>query len=189
MSYRSFCFACLLAAIAGGCASPGPRFYTLSGTTAEAASPSNLSVMVGPVSVPALVDRPQMVVTKSAGQVQFDEFNRWAMPLSDNISRVLLADLAQELGTTQVWAHSPPMPATPDVQVVVNVQRFDTTPGDAAVIDVMWTVRRSAGGSTKVGHSLVREPITAPGVESTIAAHSRALARVSADIATAIRAP
>ena len=38
-------------------------------------------------------------------------------------------------------------------------------------------------------HGLVREPITAPGVESSIAAHSRALARVSADIATAIRAP
>ncbi len=189
MAHRSFWLICLLAVIAGGCASPGPHFYILSGTTAEAGSPSNLSVVVGPVSVPALVDRPQMVLSKSAGQVQIDEFNRWAMPLSDNISRALVADLARELGTTQVWAHSPPVAATADVQVVVNVQRFDTTPGDAAVIDVMWTVRRSAGGSTKVGHSLVREPITAPGVESTIAAHSRALARVSADIATAIRAP
>jgi uncharacterized lipoprotein YmbA len=130
-----------------------------------------------------------MVLIKSAGQVQIDEFNRWAMPLPDNISRALVADLAQELGTTQVWAHSPPMPVTAVVQVVVNVQRFDTTPDDAAVIDVMWTVRRTAGGSTKVGHSLVREPITVPSVEASIAAHSRALSRVSADIAIATRAP
>ena len=81
------------------------------------------------------------------------------------------------------------MPAMADVQVVFNVQRFDSTPGDVVVMDVMWTVRRSVGRSTKVGHSLVREPITAPGVESSVAAHSRALVRVSADIAVAIRAP
>lgn len=189
MARRSFWIICLLAVVAGGCASPAPRFYTLGGTTAPAGSPSNLSVVVGPVSVPALVDRPQMVFSKSAGQVQIDEFNRWAMPLSDNISRALVADLAQALGTTQVWPHSPPISATADVQVVVNVQRFETTPGDAALIGVMWTVRRGTGGSTKVGHSLVRETIAGPGVEPAVAAHSRALARVSADIASAIRAP
>ena len=42
---------------------------------------------------------------------------------------------------------------------------------------------------TKFRRSLVRELITDPTVESPVATHSRAMARVSADLATAIRAP
>lgn len=42
---------------------------------------------------------------------------------------------------------------------------------------------------TKFGRSLVREPITDPKVESAVATHSCAMARVSADLATAIRTP
>jgi uncharacterized protein len=191
--HRSFWMACLVAASAAGCASPSPRFYTLSGTAAAATPspsiPSNLSIAVGPVSVPAQVDRPQMVLAKGANQVQLDELNRWAAPLVDNISRVLQADLAQELGTSNVWSQSQTMLATPDVQVVVDVQRFETAPGEATMIDVFWTVKRSAGGAAKTGRSLVHEASTAPGVEPAVAAHSRALARVSADIAAAIRAP
>ena len=73
---------CTLAAVAAGCgSSPPSRFYTLSGTTAAAAAPSNLSIAVGPVTIPGAVDRPQMVVTTGANQVELDEFNRWAAPL------------------------------------------------------------------------------------------------------------
>lgn len=42
---------------------------------------------------------------------------------------------------------------------------------------------------TKFGRSLVRELITDPTVESAVATHSRAMARVCADLATAIRVP
>jgi len=36
------------------CASPASRFYTLTATTTPAATSSDLSVVVGPVSVPAV---------------------------------------------------------------------------------------------------------------------------------------
>ena len=55
---------CIFAGLAAGCASsPVSRFYTLSAAAAPAATSSQLSVVVGPVSVPAVVDRPQIVVT------------------------------------------------------------------------------------------------------------------------------
>ena len=52
--------------LGAGCAtSPPSRFYTLSGTACPAPRPSarGPSVVVGPVAIPAVVDRPEIVVT------------------------------------------------------------------------------------------------------------------------------
>ena len=78
MGVRTACaIAGVLALFGAGCASPDSRFYTLSAAPAPGAAPSTLSVVVGPVSVPAAVDRPQIVVTVGPNQVRLDEFNRW----------------------------------------------------------------------------------------------------------------
>lgn len=68
---------CALTALAAGCGStPASRFYTLNSPATPAATPSNVSVSVGPVSIPGAVDRPQIVVSTGANQVGLDEFNR-----------------------------------------------------------------------------------------------------------------
>lgn len=176
--------------LAGGCASPSSRFYTLSAEAVVTAAPAApVTITMGPVSIPAVVDRPQIVVSEGANQVRLDEFNRWASPLADNIAQVIAANLARALGTTRVWAHTPAALQKADYQVLIDVQRFQVALGDAGVIDALWTVRSAAGGAVKTGRSLVREPTSGAGFDPLVAAQSRALARVSADIAAAIRAP
>ena len=93
---------CALILFVTGCASTPVRYYTLSAATESAASSSDLSVVVGPVSVPDEVDRPQLVVRTGPNQVQVDEFNLWAAPLQSNISRVVAQNLATLLGTPHV---------------------------------------------------------------------------------------
>lgn len=181
--------ASLLLAIASGCASSPSRFYSLSAVSAVAGSESTLSVAVGPVTLPALVDRPQIVVHSGANEVRLDEFNRWASPLADNVVRVLASNLAQELGTARVWPYGQATRSSADYQVLIDVQRFESSLGDGVLIDALWTVRPAAGGAPRSGRSQVREATTGTGFEPLVAAHSRALARVSADIAAAIRAP
>ena len=183
---------CLVLAMVTACASAPSQFYTLNSTTALTATVSAvslLSVAVGPVAVPAAVDRPQIVLSVGANQLRLDEFNRWAAPLADNITEVLIINLMQELGTARVRAYAQTVLANPDFQVIVEVQRFHSVLGDAAEIDALWTVRPAAGGASKTGRSQVREPTSGAGFEPLVAAHSRALARVSGDIAAAIRAP
>ena len=55
---------CMIAALLTGCASTTPsHFYTLSPAMKPAAvAAASYSVSVGPVTVPAAVDRPQIVV-------------------------------------------------------------------------------------------------------------------------------
>jgi len=187
-----YCFRALVILIAfvllsAGCSSTPPRYYTLNATTGPSVTPSNLSVVVGPVSVPAEVDRPEIVVRRGPNKVQLDEFNLWASPLQDNISRVVAENLGRMLGTRRVTLFPQTVSADADYRAAIEVQSFESTPGTVAVLDAAWTVRRMKDNKTETGRTTVREPVQEPGYDALAAAHSRALARLSQDIAGAVR--
>src|SRR5262245_43795350 len=114
----------LLALVAGCGSSPMSRFYRLSADAAPGATASSLSVVVGPVSIPAIVDRPQIVVSTGPNQVRLDEFNRWASPLQGDIARVVAENLTAMLGTPQVTLST--LSADGSYRAVIEVQRFDS---------------------------------------------------------------
>jgi uncharacterized protein len=175
--------------LAVGCGStPASRFYTLSVATVPAATPSDLSVVVGPVSVPAVVDRPQIVVRTGPNQVRLEEFNRWASPLQNNISRVVAENLVAMVGTPRVTLSPQTLSADADYRAAIEVQSFESVPGDVAVLDALWTVRRTKDGKSETGRTTARETMQEKSYEALAAAHSRALARLSLDIADAVRA-
>jgi hypothetical protein len=177
----------LLALITAGCgASPAARFYTLNATAKEGAPQAALTVGVGPVTVPAAVDRPQFVVQVAPNRVEIDEFNRWVSPLNEAIGRAVAANLALLLGTPDV-AVVPLASLAPAFRVTIDVQRFDSVRGEEVVVDAMWAVRRTAGEEMRAGRTLAHEAAHGGTADALAAAHSRALARVSADIAVAIR--
>ena len=178
----------LVGAAAAGCGASTPaRFYTLSSTaTSVGAPPTTDPVMVWPVTVPAAVDQPQFVVQVAPNRVQVDEFNRWAAPLNEGIACAVAGDLAVLLGTPDVIA-GPLANFNPAYQVEIDVQRFESARGEAALVEAVWVVRRTADGETRSGRTLAREAVQGDGFDALAAAHSQALAQVSGDIATAIR--
>jgi len=179
---------CALIILMAGCATTPARFYTLSATPGVAATSSNLSVIVGPVSVPATVDRPQIVVNTGPNQVRMDEFNLWAAPLPNDIARVVAENLVALLGTPHVTLFPQTLNTAADQRVAIEVQSFDSTPGQAVVLDAVWTIRRTKDGRTEMGRTTVREAVQETDYAALVAAHSRAVARLSQDIADAVRA-
>jgi uncharacterized protein len=178
----------LVAAVTAGCASAPARFYSLDSTaTPDGAAPVNYPIMVGPVSVPAAVDRPEFVVQTAPNRVDVDEFNRWAAPLNDAVAQVVAGDLVKLLGTTDV-ASAPMANFAPAYRVTIDIQRFDSVPSQAALVEAVWTVHSTAGGETRSGRTVAREAVAGEGFDALAAAHSRALAKMSGDIAIAIRA-
>ncbi len=178
----------LVATAVVGCGTSAPaRFYTLDSTATPNGAPvTRVAVTVGPVSIPAAVDQPQFVVQVASNRVEIDEFNRWDAPLGDSIARAVAGDLTVLLGTPNVAA-APFANFDPTYTVTIEVQRFDSIRGEAALVEALWTVRKTAGGETRSGRSVAREAVQGQGFDALAAAHSRALASVSADIATAIR--
>jgi uncharacterized lipoprotein YmbA len=95
-------------------------------------------------------------------------------------------DLSALLGTARVAA----MPAanfTADYQVTVNIERFETVPGKSVLVDAIWVVRPPSHGTAQTGRTVATEPVPDDSYDALAAGHSRALAKISSDIAAAIR--
>jgi uncharacterized protein len=170
------------------CSSPPSRFYTLSAAGATAKNSSELSVAVGPVSIPAVIDRPEIVVSIGPNQVRLEEFNRWALPLQNNIARVIAENLMAQLGTPRVTVFPEITSADADYRAIIDVQRFDSMPGEAATLEALWIVRRMKDGKAERGRTTVRQSVTEKDYAALAAAHSQAIVRLSQEIADAVRA-
>ena len=185
----------LLICMLSGCAgSPPVQFYTLSAeATAGAAVPASvgteLRIAVGPISLPEVVDRPQLVVRSGPNKVTLIDEHRWAESLKGEIPRVIAENLSRLLATGQVWAYPQNATGSFDYRVLVDIQRFESTPGQIAAIDALWTIQQPSkeGTISKTGRTTVQQPVGGKGYDSLVAAHSGALTAISRDIAEAIR--
>jgi uncharacterized protein len=169
---------------------PGEHFYTLTaeaqGLRPEQGRSSDISISVGPVTLAEIVDRPQLVVQVAAHRVAILEQQRWAEPLDQEILRVMTLNLKRHLGTAKVSDHPQSAGADKATRVALDVQRFDAIAGKEVNIEVVWSVSRATGGDPVGGRSVVTESVSSPEYDAIVAAQSRALARVSRDIAGAI---
>ncbi len=186
----SIAIICALASWLTGCASTTQsHFYTLSPVLKPAAAAAaNYSISVGPVSVPAVVDRPQIVVRTGPNQVTIDEFNRWASPLQSDIARVVAGNLASMLGTPDVTVFPQSTAAGASYRVAIDVLSVESVPGEAATLDAVWTVRQAKVDQSHTGRSTLSVRTEGSGYAPLVAAHSIALEKLSGDIAEAIRA-
>src|SRR5262249_42646564 len=141
---------------------------------------------VGPVTVPQVVNRPQFVVAAPGNRVVVLEQRRWAAPLVDVVAEATAQYLAADLGGARVTMFAQTASINAQFDVALDVQRFEMVEGSAAVLEVVWTIkRRGAATAPVVSHSAVREPVVASGdpYDALAGAQARALAAVSREIA------
>ena len=193
-------WAAIIAAVAlAGCAGTAPdHFYRLAdaglGTGAASSNSTPTStptrqmptVSVTAVSVPDLVDRPQIVTLGPGSRVQLSEQHRWAEPLKLAIGRLVADRIAAGLGSALVTAY----PADPGVEaayrVSLSVQRFDSELGTAASSTVLWTVRRTADGQQRAGRTVLNQRPLDASFDAIVQAHAQALGRIGDEVAQVI---
>ncbi|WP_233865069.1 PqiC family protein [Paraburkholderia adhaesiva] len=184
----SLVVALLAVSLAGCSSSPASSFYRLKPdatlTTLGTAVP--LHVVVNPVTIPALVDRPQIVVSLADNQVWPEEFQRWAEPLKGDIQRTIAADLAVLLGSEHVSTYALDASGLPTWRVRVDIMQFDSVLSSMATVDAQWTIWPPGNATPIIGHTLAHEPVQGQAYDALVAAHDRALGSVSRDVAAAI---
>lgn len=189
--------ACLGAMVLAACASAPLHYYTLvapdtAGVAARpAASDAALPFAVMPVSVPAQVDQPQLVVRDGAQRVLLLNGERWIAPLADELRSALAADLARALGSQDTTGM--PDSRAPGLRIKLEVQQFDSWPGSYALLAGTWSVRvvhaKGAGAAPQAltCTSSLRVPVGA-GYAALVQGHQRAVALLAAEVATVARA-
>ncbi len=178
--------------LALGCFRPSPpvTYYTLRPMPREApaAPPSGIALEVLPVRLPELLQRPQMVVTQDSGALGLAETQRWGNPLDQDMRRVLVENLGMLLGSDAVVASPYGDRVAAAYRLEVEVRGCAVQPGDGLGLEAVWMVTRP--GTAKallVRRTVLREALAGPGPDALAAAHSRALAALSREIAEALR--
>ena len=194
LSPASLILAALTLAVAGCSSTPATRFYSLA-SIAPAAPESprpagqGLAVAVGTVTLPAYLDRPQMVTRPGVYAVDLAEFDRWSEPLQDMVPRVIAENLSVLLGSDQVYLS--PRRRLPGLthQIDIAIDRFDLDDQDRVVLAARWDlVERSRDEVVSSRRITITEPAADRSYDTIAAAMSKALALLSRDIADGLQA-
>ena len=182
--------ACLLLA---SCADTTPtRFYTLSSLSATPGEASgmasqDLTIAVGPVTLPEYLNRPQLVTRDGSNQVLLADFDTWIEPVQGLFARTLVENLSALLGSDDVLLLPQRRPVDPDYQVEVEVTRFDVETTGNAVLDARWWVLDGRGEAVlRSGRSQIAQPAAAGDQAAAARALSGTLVGMSREIAGAI---
>ncbi len=169
-----------------GCGSKA-EFYRLSAESPPAATGrSEISLGVGPVSLPGYLDRSELVFQSGPNEFQIPPNVSWAGSLSDNIAAVLARDLQTQLGAREVLAYPWPAGHAPRRRVALDVRQFHGISGSDAILDVAWRIEDADGNALGRGGGTFREPINGDGYAAVVAAESRLLAQCAAAIAKSL---
>lgn len=164
---------------------PPSRFYVLRARPAEAAASLDGGLLVEPVRLPGTVDRSQMVTRVGEHELRLNEFDRWAEPLDDHMTRVLAENLLARLDTLDVV----PGPAVPgrkaEWSLEVRITHFELALDAPAELSARWTLRRHGNPMTR-GATTATPSAPCADHAAMASAVSDALAEVSDAIAAAI---
>ncbi|MCX2546234.1 PqiC family protein [Pseudomonas sp. COW5] len=123
--------ACLLL---GACRSDPISFHTL--TSAQPMpGRSGQDIAIESISVPPQVDRPQIVIRQGNSGLAILETQWWGASLGDEL-RSALVDQLSNAGVSR------------KTSVRIDVQRFDSIPGQYGLMDVKWRLRPADAGDS-----------------------------------------
>ena len=143
-SGRALVLLLISAGLLSACGQSQPsRLYTLSdmaGTVPSETAAEQGRIGLGPVRLPAYLDRPQMVTRQSPYRLEIAEFDRWAEPLKDTVPRILAEDLGFILGSDRVYLVPQRRPRDLDLSVSVEFLNFEATAEGAVVLVARWEI-------------------------------------------------
>ena len=180
-----------------GCGGSSQRveFYTLNPLTdmqASANSPAanqKLSIGVGPVEIPEMLDRPQIVTRSGPNKLNVDEFNRWAGRLDENLAGVLAENISLLLATDQVAVYPWQTDFKPRYRVALKIRYFEGQWGKDVILEAIWSVSSQQSQQPHIKRkSIINESLSPEqDYEALVAAHSRAIAQLSREIVKEIQ--
>ena len=182
-----------LAACMGSPTRPA-QFYLLSPepgqpVPARATATAPLSIGLGPVTLPEIYDRPQIVTRTDANRIDLAEFERWGGDLNKDLARTLARNLMSRLNTDSVVLHPWSGRHRPDFQVSIRFFRLDGQLDSAAMLDGVWRILDgSRGCELAARHFQYQQDTSGPGYPELVAAISHGVARLSQEIAEQIAA-
>jgi uncharacterized protein len=128
------------------------KFYLLT-PTADSAAPAtgstpstngNFTIGLGPIKLPPYLDRPEIVTRAAPNRLELSKEDRWGESIQNGFTRSMERNLAAQTGAAIVvfpWYSTVHI----DMQVQIDIYRFETDAQGTATLSAKWTVLDSTG--------------------------------------------
>jgi uncharacterized lipoprotein YmbA len=162
----------LIAALSllAACRSDPIQFHTLTPAQMSATSRTTSDIQIESLVVPPQVDRPQIVVREGNSGMAILETQWWGASLVDELRSALLDQMVNSNPQRKV-------------SVRLEVQRFDSIPGQYGLIDVKWRLRNGENILMTCRNTL--QTPSGPSIDELVAAQQTNVKRLAAIISKA----
>ena len=178
----------ILAALCTACrSSPDSSYYLLTANSAAGSGRADLSLGVGPVTIPEFLQRSQIAYAMTGNTLEVSRWNLWSEPLDLGIARVLSINLARLNPSSTVVLFPWRIDATPRYGIRISVMELNRSGSNRATLDVEWSLidlqTRAQLSNTHFNQSA---DFAAFSYAALAAAYSDLLARLSEDISAGL---
>ena len=181
-----------VSALLSACASTPTNFYTLESQSrppavTTTASAKKLLIGIGPLTLPALLDRKGIVTRAENNSVQIAEFDQWAAPLQNNVIAVLSKNVATLQPNAIVRAYPWSVYGNVDYRVIIDITRFDTQLGKSANLEASWAIMEEKNHTIiSNGQTKLQQPLNDASYNSAAQGLSKLLSELSQQLSLAL---
>jgi uncharacterized lipoprotein YmbA len=177
-----------------GCGGTQPtmHYYQLAPTalpvTSGAEGLSDLAIEVGPVTIPEMLKRQEIVIRGEGNEYRLTELHRWAGLLEKDLTAVIIENLGKQLGTEKVVSYPSAIYFEPDYRVIIEILGLTGKPGELVTLRAGWTIVDHSGEQIlerKI--SEYQQQLTDPSIDSLVQAESQVIALLCQEISNSLR--
>lgn len=172
-------------------ATPPTQFYVLE-PLGESPSLSTVTekkrqIGIGPITIPALLERKQIVTRLPDNGVQVAEFHQWASPLKNSVGEVLTHNLATLRANDLIRAYPWNAYGAVDYRVIIDIIRFDTRLEQSVNLEANWTIMNEKDHTVvSNGRTKIERPLSDSSYPAAVNALSNILGEFSHELSGAL---
>lgn len=139
--------------VVASCAGTPDRFYALStvAPTVDVQQPTITTHVLLDVTVPSLVDRSEIVLLGSGGEVHVLQHERWAAPFADEVAQTLGRNIEARRHDVIVADRRFEAPATAEVKTQVDIVQVIIKRGEHVTLEAHWRITATKAGIDSLG--------------------------------------
>jgi uncharacterized lipoprotein YmbA len=184
---------CATGVLLSACISTPPtQFYVLEPlsepSSSSMATEKKRQIGIGPVSIPAVLERKQIITRLPDSTIKIAEFHQWASPLKDNVAQVLTHNLATLQTGDLIRAYPWSAYGVVDYRIIIDIIRFDTRPEQSVNLEANWAIMNEKNHTVlSNGRSKIERPLNNSSYPATVKALNKVLGEFSLELSQALK--
>ncbi|MDB6082475.1 MAG: hypothetical protein JWN43_356 [Gammaproteobacteria bacterium] len=138
------------------------------------------------VTIPALVDRAEMVMSTSRNAILVLDHERWATGFSDQVVQTLARDIETRRPDILIGDRGFDQANSPPVMMKVDIVKMSAQRGGRASIEAHWRIVDAGAKMDQIGNAAFEVPLGGEGYASVAQAYSQALSSLAEKLAGTI---